>query len=186
MWTVLDIAKTAKYDTAFYDFTTKIVKNNDRLKKNYTKIKKDQFVCLTAVFDLKSEIIAVSGLQLNQAKWGPHIGRILSRMAIAPDHRYKIKYLLGNTISFTELMLPLQIDCARSMNLDSVFFSRDRGLRSLRQLCKKIEHRVPKICFEVEPKKINVCGPVSKASDCYQYVAKLYLNEQDSSRWSQF
>ena len=181
MYTCIDITQTSKYDNKFYSIVEWIVDNDEELRNNYIGLKKDFFECLTLVFDKNEDILAFSGLQLNANRWSSHIGRILTRTYFTAPNRMNN---FMTTIKYCTAMLPIQFEYARKNKLDSVFFSRESGPRSLRKICDVFEKNIPNIKFTYDSDKYNVCGKVNPIPPgCAQYVAKCHLTEYGEQRW---
>jgi hypothetical protein len=159
--------------TLWNDVLEKIRISNDPLKKNYLNLTPGDFVCLPVLIENK-KIICFSGLQINESKWGKEIGRINARMWIEPSHRHLSLGKMKNSDKFfnTKYLLPLQIQKAKEIGLDTLFISREGSYRNfMEKYCDLIfsntGHR-----FKLLDRCYNVCGDIPIIPEsCKQLIA---------------
>jgi hypothetical protein len=159
-----------------------ISSGTDALKENYKSIDFAQFLSFTCLVE-DNRIIAFSGLQYDQSKWGPKFARCSSRMWIHPDHRitHLKKFTGGQAFLNSYYCVPHQIMVAKSKGLDGIFVSREHNrvgfIEYLKLLGTNTDHE-----FSILDHRYWVCGSV-RDSSCLQHIGVHYLNDRGQSSW---
>lgn len=157
---------------------------NDILKNNYINIKFKEFLSFPVVIE-NDQIICFSGLHYNERRWGKNLARFSSRMWIHPDYRIKSisKFSGGPKFLNSTYCLPLQIQKAKEIGLDSVFISREHNLIGFKQYIDLIKINC-NLDFKIKPNRYNVCGRTyDEEEGCVQYVAVHHLSDSGNEIW---
>jgi hypothetical protein len=163
----------------------KISKSDDPLKENYLTLTPQDFVCLPVLIK-DDEIICFSGLQLNKTRWTEHFARINARMWIAPEwrHRGPGKMTKASKYLNTQYLLPVQLEYARSINLQGVFISREGNYRRfLQQYCELIKVNAG-VEFTVLDGMYNVCGCLDPVPESCKQLIALHTFRGDVESWN--
>lgn len=155
---------------------------NDSLKENYLSIDFSQFLSFPCVIE-NDRVIAFSGLQYDESKWGPGIGRCSSRMWIHPEYRISNlkKFKGGPQFLNSYYIVPMQIKRAKDYNLQCIFVSREHNKNGFDQYLKLL-HTNTGYMFTSLKNRYWVCGD-SRLSSCLQYVGVCDLNSMNNERW---
>lgn len=175
----------AQPNSALWENTvSEIIKTKDELLDNYINLDFSKFLCFPCV--VKDErIIAFSGLQIDDTKWGKGIARCSSRMWIHPNYRIKTlkKFSHGQSFLNSFYCVPQQIEIAKFNNISVLFVSREKNsigfLQYLKLLTNNTKHK-----FIMENDRYWVCGPVRHDS-CLQYVGICYLTSDGVVVWNE-
>lgn len=150
----------------------KISNGNDSLKNNYVTLDPTSFASFPVLIE-NDEIVCFSGLQINPEKWGA-CARINARMWIDPRYRHNYLTKMTNPERFlnTRYLLPIQIEHAKKLNIDTVFISREgRYKKFLERYCDLILLNTG-YKFTVLDHRYNVCGNIQPIPHtCSQLVA---------------
>lgn len=171
-------------DRLWKDTIDYINSTNDELKINYINIKFDEFLSFPVVIE-NDRIICFSGLHYNERRWGKGLARFSSRMWIHPEYRIKSisKFSGGPKFLNSTYCLPLQIQKAKEVGLDSVFISREHNLLGFKQYIDLIKINCD-LEFEIKPNRYNVCGRTyDEQEGCVQYVAVRHLTVNGNETW---
>jgi hypothetical protein len=171
-------------DRLWKDTIEYIMNTDDHLKSNYINIKFDEFLSFPAVIE-NDKIICFSGLHYNERRWGKNLARFSSRMWVHPDYRIKgiSKFTGGPKFLNSTYCLPLQIQKAKEVGLDTVFISRESNLIGFSQYIDLIKINC-NLEFEIKPNRYNVCGRTyDEQEGCVQYVAVHHLTDNGNETW---
>ena len=171
-------------DQLWKDTIEYIDSTNDILKNNYINIKFKEFLSFPVVIE-NNQIICFSGLHYNERRWGKNLARFSSRMWIHPDYRIKSisKFSGGPKFLNSTYCLPLQIQKAKEIGLDSVFISREHNLIGFKQYIDLIKINC-NLDFKIKPNRYNVCGRTyDEEEGCVQYVAVHHLSDSGNEIW---
>lgn len=162
-----------------------ISNSDDDLKDNYSNINFDDFLSFTCVLHL-DRIIAFSGLQYDESKWGPHIARCSSRMWIHPDFRFNgmTRFTRGPKFLNSYYCVPKQIEVAKSKRLNTIFVSRDHNRKGFSEYLSLLKTNTGHE-FTLETNKYWVCGKV-KANSCSQFVGYHHLDSDGNNVWEKY
>ena len=179
---VEDLCINRSYDQIWIETLEQIKLGTDALKDNYLSIDFKMFKSFTAVI-VDDTIVAFSGFQYDQTRWGDKSGRLLSRFYINPLYRHGTN-LLNDTL-YTEFMLPKQLAVARELNLTSAFISREHGINSLNKFIDHINQTIEDTNFIMLNGKYDVCGIENPVPDsCKQYIALKLLSDNGKHDWN--
>ena len=184
---VVDLATNNQYSHLWNSVQETIASSNDLLKSNYRELDPKSFASLPVVI-IDNKIVCFSGLQTNQTRWGPGIGRCSARMWIHPEYRFKhvTRFTGGDRFLNTTYSLPLQIAVAKIQNLNCLFISRETNLVGFKEYLKLIKINCG-VDFTLEPVQYNVCGPQKVVPEsCRQYVAILHLSDSGPRCWQDY
>lgn len=131
---------------------------DDELVENYITIDFSKFVTLPAIVE-NDEIICFSGLQVDESKWGPKIGRCSSRMWIHPNYRKKslTTFSGGNQYLNSFFLVPIQLDTARRIGLEACFISREKNRRGFARYLQLVQNNTG-VEFVLLPNTYDVSG----------------------------
>ena len=176
---IIDFVKNPQPDL-WQRFITDMTNADDHLKENYLNIDFNEFLTFPCVLD-SEKIICFSGLQYNENKWGAGIARCSSRMWVHPDHRIQSVSKFGGGAKFlnTTYCLPLQLELAHSLGINTLFISRENNPRAFGQYINLVKINCG-VKFNIEASRYNVCGQQHSPSDsCNQFVA-VYNRDLDA------
>jgi len=179
---IIDFA--TNFDLVLWNkYQTYLATTTDDLKDNYVNLDPREFACFPVVI-INDEIVCFSALQLSEAKWGPGIGRVSTRMWVHPDYRHKGKFTGGDKFLNTTYCLPLQMAKANLLKLDCVFISREHNPLAFNHYLDLIKINCNEV-FNLEPSQYNVCGPQDVVPEsCKQWVAVHCFNPVGIARWA--
>jgi len=171
--------------TLWDDCQRTISLDNSRLKDNYVGLDPRQFECFTCLIE-NNQIICFSALQLAPDRWGAGIGRVSTRMWVHPTYRINSlsKFTGGDRFLNTTYCLPVQLEQAKTIDLDTVFISREENLKGFASYIDLVQVNC-NYKFVLENEKFNVCGSLDPVPEsCKQWVA--YFQFKNSSVWLKF
>jgi hypothetical protein len=148
--------------------------SEDPLYLNYLNMHLSDFTCLTAVYD-NDQLAALSGIQIDHAKWGSNIARVSSRFWIRPVNRIQSlsKYNPDQRFYFnSQLMIPYQLNYLKETDIKFAMITR-RGnyRRSFGKFITLVNHHA-NTNFILLDNVYNVCEPSWNIKDeCKQLVA---------------
>ena len=161
-------------DRLWNNVIIKIKNGTDELKNNYVNLTPNDFECLPVLIK-NDEIITFSGLQIRSDRWAPNIGRVNSRMWIAPEHRHanliKCEYNPDKYYN-TRYLLKMQIERAIEIGLKSVFISREGNYKTTLKAYCNLVFKNTGYRFNILSNRYNVCGPMNEIPEsCRQLIA---------------
>jgi hypothetical protein len=162
-----------------------ISNSDDSLKDNYLNINFDNFLSFPCVI-ASNKIIAFSGLQYDESKWGPGIARCSSRMWIHPHYRFTggTRFTGGPKFLNSYYCMPTQLKVARDNGLNSVFVSRLHNKMAFQEYLSLLKINTGST-FDLLSDKYWVCGGV-KTIECLQFIGVSHLNEYGLANWKKY
>lgn len=161
-----------------------ISNSNDKLRDNYINLDPTEFVSFPVLIE-NDKITCFSGLQRNPERWGD-CARINARMWIAPEHRhhYLTKMTRGDKFVNTRYILPIQLQRAQELGIDTVFISREGPYsKFLKRYCDLIRLNTDRQ-FTVLPDRYNVCGSLDPVPESCRQLIAVYSFSQNFNIWN--
>jgi hypothetical protein len=151
---------------------------SDKLYKNYLDIDLHRFLSMGLIIE-DNKIISFGGAEINHARWGTGLSRVLSRFWIHPDYRHKIVQIENTQINYSPLILKINLEELEKQEfIKAAMITREGvGIHGFSRIVA-IANTATTKTFHILEGKYNVCGQLDIIPDpCQQMIAMSILDD---------
>lgn len=178
---VYDLKKDFNTIRPLWDDCTSFIKKqcrSDKLFENYLNIDLQKFMSM-AVIVANNRIVCFGGAEINLARWGPNLSRVLSRFWISPDYRHRLVKVKNTGVNFSPLILDKNLNALKNHpEIKAAMITREGDGKNSFSRIVDIVNTAIENPFVILDDKHNVCGNVCPVpNSCQQFIALKMLDD---------